>query len=105
MGDYEKAKEKIEIESNNCVEQTDDYGVYFYHGILNKTMGDDDVADKSLLKAVERCRAKDYENDMKKIEKMRANDQKRDFFILKFKNLVMAKMTMTLNDDNHCIII
>ena len=50
MGDYEGAMKYVETELEN---NDDSEWTYFYYGLLHKNKGNDEMADKALLKAVE----------------------------------------------------
>ena len=49
MGDYEKAMKYIEKELK--INKRNKWA-YFYHGLLNKIQGNDEIAEKELLRAI-----------------------------------------------------
>ena len=84
-GDYDKAMEYIEKELRLDLDDKNKWA-HFYHGLLNKTMGNDEKAEEELLKADELVRHKD--DMMEYLRLMNAADPLNGDYYTRFETLI-----------------
>ena len=91
MGEYEKGLRYIEID----LSVNDGYKwPNFYHGLVNKTLGNDEIAEKSLLKAVEGTKiTKTYNLEfmMEEVNIMKKSDGLNGDYYERFQELLNEK--------------
>ena len=73
MGDYDKAMKYIEIEL--AMDDTRKWA-YFYYGLVNKILGNDDKVEEALLKSAELIKeGKDKEYVRTRVLEMKGDDK------------------------------